>query len=119
MTNAATRQSDNIRPPIVGEVYVYSASVISFGTAIPDAWRGRYVTFEADGTDCYLLFGTVAVGADSTVTSGSNQCVKLPSDQQRPFRIPAKNVAAVTHFAIQASSGTPKVRVYLSSFQAQ
>lgn len=111
-----TRQADYIYPPSVGNVTVTAATTSSVAIPIPSTWRGRYVTFEADGGDAYILFGGSGVVADPTQTSGNNQCMKLPADQSRALRIPTTaEDSAITYFIVRTASGTVNVRCAISS----
>ena len=101
--------------PVQSNITVIATSTTSGQTAIPAAWAGSFVTFEADGVDCYMAIGANPT-ADPTATGvgAGNVCVKLPADQPRTFFFP-RGDSTNTTIALIAASGTPKVRAYRSS----
>lgn len=110
------RKANNIYPPAAGSVQVIATTVASAATAILAALKGHYVEVTADTTDVYCLFGASAgVVADETAVAGATQCIKLSADVPKHYFIPfANDASAVTHIALKAASGTPKVRIALA-----
>lgn len=95
-----TRASDNIRPPVAGEVSVFAVSGTAIVEAVPDAWRFRYVTLQAETADVYILFGpTNSVNADPTATTGSDQCVLIPAGGALECYLPGPTDPNVQYFS--------------------
>lgn len=113
----AENQANYILPPVAANISVVATSTASAATAIPSYLRGRYVSFLADGTDVYLAFGIVSTTIDETATGAgaATLCIKLPSDQEKCFKITGALDTTITHFILKAASGTPKVRIWASS----
>jgi hypothetical protein len=109
-----TRASDNIRPPVAGEVTVLDVTTSAVETAIPDSWRFRYLTIQAETTDVYVLFGPAGVVANGASTSGNTQSVLIPATGSLECYIPGATDPSVQAFSV-VGTGSGKVRCWPSS----
>jgi len=104
-----------------GAVAVDDLAASSVRYLIPARWRGKIVTFQADGQDFYIGFGGDTVAASKTqkssiaanaITFAAGSSAVVPSGQERPFHVPVD--PAVTSFAIIAASASGQWRAYMS-----
>lgn len=81
--------------------------------AIPTEWRGRAVSFTAQGQDCFLSFGDSNVAASGTnvstvatevLTAVNDVSEYLPAGVTKRWRIPV-STALCTHFAFIGAAG--------------
>ena len=86
------------------------------------AWRkGHFLTLHADGGDVYLAFHKANGGTvDPTVTTAKavTLCQRIPSGQDRTFRLPPIDSPADTAYQFivaRTSAGTATLRGYISS----
>lgn len=123
----------NVAPPISGSgvsnratqrhgVLRLATSASSQRVNIPDAWKGRFVTFQAVGLPVQILFGGAALSVtadqvsavateDATLNAASGYTI--PEGQERPWRIPDN--ASVTDFAFISTGTTGFLEAYPSS----
>ena len=117
-----TRQSNDIRPPIAGEIYAVATTGSSVAYVTPTELVGQYATFAADGDAVHIMFGGPSVTADKTAVSGTagspatltadaTSTIKIADGQMISVRIPA----AATNFAVQGAAGGGFARFWLSS----
>lgn len=111
----ATRASDNVRPPVAGEVACFAVTSSSARQTVPVAWRWRYVTIQADGANVYLVFGDASVTASDTATSGATQSVLIPNGGALECYLPGSGDAGTVAFAYKTASGTATLRCWPSS----
>lgn len=110
-----TRASDNIRPPVAGEVTVFAVSGTAIVQPVPTSWRFRYVTIQAETADVYILFGpTNSVNADPNATTGDDQCVYIPAGGAMECYIPGATDSTVQFFSA-AGTVAGKIRCWPSS----
>ena len=107
------RKTEECRAPIVGNVLAVTTSTSSAATQVPSQFMDQASFWVADGADIYILFGTSGVVADRNATSGSYQCIKLSGGV--PTKLFLESYDSITHFAAQASAGTPTLRAWVSS----
>jgi hypothetical protein len=117
-----TRQSNDIRPPMAGEVYAMATTAASVAYVSPAELIGAYATFAADGDAVHIQFGGPSVTADKTAVAGeagspitltasADSTIKIADGQMVSFRLPP----AATNFAVQGAAGGGFVRFWLSS----
>jgi hypothetical protein len=111
--------ASSLRAPMKGEIYPITVTTSAVKYNVPDAWKGAFVCFEADGGDVYIQFATVAAGnadadpaarvvvtgSDLAPSSSGKGCRKVPQDQTREWPIP-KDAAT---FAVVTSSASGAV----------
>lgn len=111
-----SKQADWITPPVRGEVYVVSTSTSAAAVDISAlADKNTYVTFQADGAACYVMFASTSATADdldTTATSGNGRCIKIPADGVLPVKLHGGG----THDFIgyRTASGTGTLRYWVS-----
>lgn len=136
MTTSVEQEAANIIAPLlniaaaagVPELCNQMALPITAVSAVFDlntylsAWRkGHFITLHADGGDVYLAFHKTAGGTvDPTVTTAKavTICQRIPSGQDRTFRLPAAdspNDTAYQFITARTSAGTATLRGYISS----
>lgn len=111
-----TRASDNIRPPVAGDVAVYDVTTSSQAEQVPDNWRYRYVTIQAETADVYIVFGPSGVTASgsATVSNPTGQAVLIPSTGTLECYIPGEGDPNVQYFAF-VGTAAGKLRTWPSS----
>ena len=109
-------QCDQMALPITA-----TSTVFDLNTYLT-AWRkGHFLTLHADGNDVYLAFHKANSGTvDPTITTAKavTLCQKIPSGQDRTFRLPpvdSPNDTPYQYIVARTSSGTATLRGYLSS----
>jgi hypothetical protein len=136
MTTSVEQEAANIIAPLlniaaaagVPELCNQMALPITAASTVFDlntyltAWRkGHFLTLHADGGDVYLAFHKTSGGTvDPTVTTAKavTLCQRIPSGQDRTFRLPANdspNDPAYQFITARTSAGTATLRGYISS----
>lgn len=105
----------SLRAPIRGELLPIAVTTSSKTFLVPDAWKGSYVDFQADGGDLYIQVSTTATLAvvDKDVRAveagnpialtppvSGNGCMKILDGQTIPIPFPSN----ATTFALQGSA---------------
>jgi len=96
----------SLRAPMRGELLVLSLLTTSKRYTVPDAWKGSFVNFFADGADVFLQFSTAdnavadknrasaeAGAGPYTLTAHGDECWKIPNGQWLPIPVPASAVS--------------------------
>ncbi len=114
-------EAANIIPPLLntslkvrqGAIAVTTTTGgVDVGATLSKGKDGHFVTLHADGGDVYFAFNDSATGTlDETQVTGTGVCQKIPSGQDRSFRL----VGAFTFIRVKTASGTATLRYYLSS----
>lgn len=136
MTTNIEQEAANIIAPLlniaaaagVPELCAQMALPITAASTIFDlntylsAWRkGHFLTLHADGGDVYLAFSKVNAGTvDPAITAAKavTLCQRIPSGQDRTFRLPVidgPNDTAYEYIIARTSAGTATLRGYISS----
>ncbi len=122
--------ADNNAPPVLGEVASIAVTTSQavgdlessvsplVGKASTRFFYDKYVTFQADGCDCYIAFfntnaGTIAP-AQTPAIPGTQACVCIPNGQSMSFLMPPKT-AGLRYVYVIAASGSGKLRFWASS----
>ena len=128
--SVADRQSVDVRPPIdvvdgtdgADGVFVQQIGVAAERFTIPSAWLGKYVDFQADGGNFWLLFGGASVAAAPTtestivaevITFKAGSCIKIPSGEIRAYRVPPSGVTKMS--LISDAAANAFIRAALST----
>ncbi len=90
-----------------------SSARSDLSTLITDVGKGHYLTLMADGGDIYIALNNADAGSIDETATGAGATVpwKLEDSVPQHFRL-VDNFYWLIH---KAASGTPKLRVYLSS----
>lgn len=94
-----TRKSADVAGP--SSIFARTTVTSSERVAIPAAFVGNFITFQAQTSDVFIAFGTSGVTASAsavsadTNTAAVNGTLYIPAGQERTYRINQ----AVTHFA--------------------
>lgn len=128
MTSAIEQEAANAIAPLLnktgqvaqGVVAVTSASARENIAQLTAGLRGHFLTLHADGGDVYVAFNSADAGAiDDTATGyGVTICQRIPSGQDRSWRIPgvdSPDATAYQWLIHKTASGTAKLRLYISS----
>jgi len=114
----------SMRAPLKGEIHAIAVTTTSRRFIVPDAWKGHFVRFQADGGDLYIQVSTgtdAAVDKDArsteggtpitaiTLTAAATACYRVPIDGERDSPFPSD---AAT-FAL-AGSATCAARTHLA-----
>lgn len=120
-----TREAAEVRPPIESGFHCRATVTSSERWAIPSAWRGHYVTFQAEGVAVFLLFGGASVAASASavstlstevLTAVATASLLIPANGERHIYVPTTGeAAAITHLAHIAAATTGFLRAYRSS----
>lgn len=97
---------NEIRVPRRSDTTNYTTTSVSQESAVPAAWKGRYVTLVSIGQDSYISF-TEATSNDVTASNGW----PLKADIPQMFYVDS----AVTHFQRIRASADGNIRAYPSS----
>lgn len=120
-------QAASIAPPV--EPYVRLATASSVAHKLPVAFRGTWITIQADGADLYLRFGTATLTVDeanvSTITAdeaapAATGAITIPAGQERHYdlRRMIQSDRPDDHriwMALKSASATGHVRWWKSS----
>lgn len=132
METEATRQANNVIPPVSSATpgtgvtcitTAVTASVVDLYTLVSAEARPmlyeRYWSLMADGGDVYFLFSASSVTIDKTAGSTTFDAATtavtpwlLKDGVEKAFRL---NDTTIRYLCLQASSGTPKLRLVPSS----
>lgn len=96
-----------------------SSTRVDLTTLLTAADKGHFVSFQADGGKIYFALNNANAGTiDQAAVDGTNptqQCGMLADGEVKSFRI----VKGFTWLLHKASTGTPTLRVWVSSFLNQ
>lgn len=104
----------SLRAPLRGEILAITVTTSSKMFAVPAAWKGVYVDFQADGGDVYIQVSTAADAASDkdaraqetgspialTPSASGNGCKKIPDGTTLPVPFPSN----ASTFALQGSA---------------
>src|SRR5688500_17044947 len=124
-------KAETVVPPVQAEnLWVFAGSdyaAVSY-IAVPEGWKGSYLTFTADGDDWYIVFSTSASGngsttktAKSTVASnavtalGANCMAKIANGTSRDFDMATVDFHKVKTLILIANARAGQLRVENSS----
>lgn len=125
MSSAVEIEAANIIAPVLNGAGVHarnriaaiatstSSAVTDLTSLISDVGKGHYLTFMADGGDIYVAFNNANSGSIDETATGAGVTIpwKLEDSLPQHFRI----VENYTYIITKAATGTPKLRVYVSS----
>jgi len=107
--------------PMEGGVAGYAMDTNHAHYTLPPAWIGSKVTFEADGANLFILFGTTAAVAasatamstvaDTVITMAATTSAKIPANTAVEIQLPANAL----YFSV-VSDGTGYWRAWRSDF---
>jgi hypothetical protein len=86
----------DVSPPVEGSVFVVVTDTTSVAVSVA-AFKGDWITLQADGADVYIVFGDSEVVAEALATSGDTRSARIPAGQDREFSL-EKNTS-YTHMA--------------------
>lgn len=136
MTTSVEQEAANIIAPLVNiaaaagvveQCDMMALPITAVSTAFDlntyiSAWRrGHFLTLHADGGDVYLAFdkvNTATVDPAITTAKAVTVCWKIPSGQDRTYRLPpvdSPNATAYQYIIARTSAGTATLRGYISS----
>ncbi len=105
-------------------VYARATVTSSERLTLPADCIGKYVSFEAEGQDIWIVFGAGALTASKTAVSSlggttpaaaTNGTWLIPAGQTRRWRIPTKGVTDLAHIS---GATTGFLRIYPSTGKA-
>lgn len=106
----AEYQAGDILLPIAGSVMVLAVGAVSANVDL-SAWIDKYITLASDGADMYIVAGADnTVVADPSAVAGATQCWPLKDGVPQHFRVHSN-----APWLAYISTGTPNLRIYLSS----
>jgi hypothetical protein len=126
-TPAAVIEAANGLPPLLNgtknRIRAIATSTSSaradLAALLTDANSGHFVSMQADGGKIYFAFNNSNAGAiDQTAVDGTGvatQCGMLADGEVKSFRV-VKGYSWLIH---KAATGTPSLRVWISSFTDQ
>ena len=114
MNSPALVAAAQVKPPREGEIVVTAVTSTSAAVAIPAAWYGRWVTFQATDQDVFTVFGDSGVVASDTATSGDTRAAMVPSAGEKSWYIGRELINVVTHYAVKTASTGTNLRAFPS-----
>lgn len=119
-------KSLSVTPPVGGKnTIVLPSSTSSARLRLPAAWRGAWITVQADGADAYVSFGDSAVIVSETAVStvaaeevtahGAGECQKVADGGERPFNLSELAGVGALYLAHKESASGGYLRLIRSS----